>query len=172
MSVSRQKRIALWERDQRACHYCGAGLAYEEMTLDHVVPKAFGGPPTFWNLVCSCIDCNHKLASAVRKCECDVCARALEQYLQERENHKPIRPGWLQTPMPGKARQRLRSRSLETAIEEIESRLQSLTEVLLLLPDGDEHTHHAAAMRGKLNGLREALDLLSTVEDQRVREAS
>lgn len=46
------------KRDNHQCQYCGERLA--PMTVDHVIPKTFGGKETWDNLVCACVSCNNK----------------------------------------------------------------------------------------------------------------
>lgn len=58
-----QKRIRfsrqnIYLRDNLTCQYCGATKQKSELNLDHVIPKSKGGPPTWENIVCSCIKCN------------------------------------------------------------------------------------------------------------------
>lgn len=57
-----QKRILLTrknviKRDGHACQYCGEGRG--EMTVDHVIPKIYGGADSWENLVCACTRCNN-----------------------------------------------------------------------------------------------------------------
>lgn len=49
-------RAAVEARDGDRCVYCGSR---EDMTLDHVIPEADGGPTTETNLVCCCASCNN-----------------------------------------------------------------------------------------------------------------
>ena len=56
------KRIVLSKRniikrDGHQCQYCGTTEG--EMTVDHVIPRKFGGRDTWENLVCACIRCNN-----------------------------------------------------------------------------------------------------------------
>ena len=54
-------RHNIFERDQNTCQYCGNTFDRSELNLDHVVPRDQGGPTTWENIVCSCIECNtHK----------------------------------------------------------------------------------------------------------------
>ncbi len=46
------------KRDGGRCQYCGRKRG--QMTVDHVVPKIYGGGDTWDNLVCACHDCNNK----------------------------------------------------------------------------------------------------------------
>lgn len=45
-------------RDRNTCQYCGKN--HSPMTVDHIVPRQFGGKDTWENLVCACIKCNNK----------------------------------------------------------------------------------------------------------------
>ncbi len=42
------------------CHYCGAKVGADALTLDHVVPVSRGGCSTKGNVVPACLDCNQK----------------------------------------------------------------------------------------------------------------
>lgn len=46
------------KRDGGLCQYCGGKRG--QMTVDHVVPKIFGGEDTWENLVCACHECNNR----------------------------------------------------------------------------------------------------------------
>lgn len=50
------KRLAIYERDQFRCAYCGASGC--ELTLDHVVSVDRGGTNDQTNLVTACKSCN------------------------------------------------------------------------------------------------------------------
>ncbi len=58
------QRVALTKknvllRDDYTCQYCG--LHGEKlMTVDHIVPKSRGGPSTWENLACACMQCNNR----------------------------------------------------------------------------------------------------------------
>lgn len=53
---ARFSRRGVLVRDRHTCAYCGK---YAN-TIDHVVPRALGGPSTYDNCVAACRDCNHK----------------------------------------------------------------------------------------------------------------
>ena len=54
-------RHNIFERDRNTCQYCGHIFDRKDLNLDHVIPRDRGGPTTWENIVCSCIDCNtHK----------------------------------------------------------------------------------------------------------------
>ena len=42
----------------RRCVYCATPLCFESATLDHVVPRAHGGPHVAGNVVAACVRCN------------------------------------------------------------------------------------------------------------------
>lgn len=44
------------KRDRHICQYCGKNT--QAMTVDHVIPKCFGGEESWSNLVCACLRCN------------------------------------------------------------------------------------------------------------------
>ncbi len=46
------------KRDGHRCQYCGT--THAPMTVDHIVPKIYGGQDTWENLVSACIYCNNK----------------------------------------------------------------------------------------------------------------
>lgn len=48
----------IMKRDNYQCQYCGT--TDEKLTIDHVIPRRFGGQETWENLVCACIICNNK----------------------------------------------------------------------------------------------------------------
>jgi 5-methylcytosine-specific restriction endonuclease McrA len=51
-------RHNIFERDKNTCQYCGRVFERNDLNLDHVIPRDRGGPTTWENIVCSCIDCN------------------------------------------------------------------------------------------------------------------
>ena len=55
-------RRNVFKRDKFTCQYCGAQPGSEELTIDHVVPRAQGGTSIWTNCVLACIDCNAKKA--------------------------------------------------------------------------------------------------------------
>jgi len=75
-------RHNIFERDKNTCQYCGRVFDRTELNLDHVVPRERGGPTTWENIVCSCVDCN------TRKANCT------PQEAGMRLIRKPKRPKW------------------------------------------------------------------------------
>jgi hypothetical protein len=61
MTSSEAKRLhrrAIKEHFNCQCVYCGLTYELDQLTLDHVRPKAYGGPNLTSNLVPSCKECN------------------------------------------------------------------------------------------------------------------
>ena len=59
-----QKQKRLWRSKIKEewgyeCAYCGS---QDKLTIDHIVPKAKGGPDFTKNLLCACHDCNQDKA--------------------------------------------------------------------------------------------------------------
>ena len=54
-------RRNIYKRDHYTCQYCGTQPGSEELTIDHVVPRAQGGESRWDNCVLACVTCNkHK----------------------------------------------------------------------------------------------------------------
>lgn len=53
-------RRNIFARDENKCQYCGQRFPTSELSLDHIVPKAYDGKTTWTNIVCACTDCNKK----------------------------------------------------------------------------------------------------------------
>ncbi len=61
--VNRPKRVVfnrmnIFLRDKFCCQYCGNKFAPNELTFDHVVPRAHGGKTEYTNIVSACVSCN------------------------------------------------------------------------------------------------------------------
>lgn len=56
--IRRNKRIAIYNRDEWTCVYCEADLLDETPTLDHLHPCELGGTNHESNLVTCCGTCN------------------------------------------------------------------------------------------------------------------
>jgi hypothetical protein len=59
--IRKEKRLALYIRDEFTCCYCGRqlkGANPREVTLDHLVPRNAGGDNQPSNLVTACLSCN------------------------------------------------------------------------------------------------------------------
>ena len=55
-------RRNVFKRDKMTCQYCGKQPGSEELTIDHVVPRAQGGQSSWTNCVLACVDCNSRKA--------------------------------------------------------------------------------------------------------------
>ena len=53
-------RTNVYARDDHRCQYCGTRLPPAQLTFDHVVPAARGGPKDWNNIVTCCIPCNRR----------------------------------------------------------------------------------------------------------------
>lgn len=51
-------RRNLFARDGNKCQYCGDSFPTNDLTIDHVKPRAQGGGESWTNLVCACVPCN------------------------------------------------------------------------------------------------------------------
>jgi 5-methylcytosine-specific restriction endonuclease McrA len=54
----RFNRRNIFARDGNRCQYCGKRQPTCELSLDHVLPRRYGGKSTWTNLVCACTACN------------------------------------------------------------------------------------------------------------------
>ena len=75
-------RRNIYKRDHFQCQYCGVAPGSEELTIDHVIPRAHGGVSSWTNCVLACVDCNSRKADRTPK--------------QARMNLKraPVSPEW------------------------------------------------------------------------------
>lgn len=51
-------RFNVFLRDRFSCQYCGDAFPTQDLTFDHVVPRARGGRTTWANVVTACAPCN------------------------------------------------------------------------------------------------------------------
>jgi 5-methylcytosine-specific restriction endonuclease McrA len=88
-------RRNIYKRDHFQCQYCGVTPGSEELTIDHVIPRAHGGVSSWTNCVLACVDCNSRKADRTPQ--------------QARMNLKrvPVSPEW--RPAYGDHRVRLES---------------------------------------------------------------
>ena len=56
-------RANVYVRDNNVCQYCGNEFNKLNLTLDHVIPKSFGGITQWTNIVTCCKSCNIKKAN-------------------------------------------------------------------------------------------------------------
>lgn len=58
-------RKAVWKRDSYSCQYCGRKVPYDELTLDHIIPRSLDGETSWTNCVLACVRCNSQKADRV-----------------------------------------------------------------------------------------------------------
>lgn len=75
-------RRNVFKRDRFTCQYCNKQPGSDELTIDHVVPRAQGGESTWTNCVLACWECNSHKADRTPK-------QASMRLRQE-----PARPTW------------------------------------------------------------------------------
>jgi 5-methylcytosine-specific restriction endonuclease McrA len=75
-------RRNIFKRDRFQCQYCGANPGGEELTIDHVTPRAQGGVSSWTNCVLACVNCNKRKADRTPK----------QAGMTLRE--APVRPTW------------------------------------------------------------------------------
>jgi len=51
-------RVNIYARDGYRCQYCGDKFSMNELTYDHVKPRAQGGKTEWTNIVSCCVRCN------------------------------------------------------------------------------------------------------------------
>lgn len=86
-------RFNVFLRDRFACQYCSHRRATQELTFDHVIPRARGGRTSWENVVTACGPCNlRKGAKMPRECGMiprEEPRRPTSYELQERGRHFP-----------------------------------------------------------------------------------
>ena len=65
-------RLNVFLRDDFKCQYCGNKFPPQDLTFDHVIPRADGGGTHWQNIVSACVPCNTRkgsktLMSPIRK---------------------------------------------------------------------------------------------------------
>jgi len=88
-------RRNIFKRDRHTCQYCGRQPGSEELTIDHVLPRAHGGGSSWENCVLACVACNKRKA--------DRTPQQAGMHLRTR----PVRPAW--RPLYGAHRVRIAS---------------------------------------------------------------
>lgn len=60
--TNKQRRMRVWQKYDGHCAYCGRPIKYEQMQVDHFIPKNGwheSGSDDFSNLMPACRSCNH-----------------------------------------------------------------------------------------------------------------
>ena len=63
----RFSRYNMYLRDLFQCQYCEEVFDFDDLTIDHVVPRAMGGVTSWENCSTSCKSCNHRKGSKLMK---------------------------------------------------------------------------------------------------------
>ena len=58
--VKTRRKAAVFDRDGPWCFYCRRCFAYDELTIDHLIPVVRGGSNTVDNLLLACKPCNSR----------------------------------------------------------------------------------------------------------------
>jgi 5-methylcytosine-specific restriction endonuclease McrA len=75
-------RRNIFKRDHYTCQYCGQQPGSQELTIDHVIPRAQGGESRWDNCVLACVTCNTRKADRT------------PQQAGMRLRQQPVRPTW------------------------------------------------------------------------------
>jgi 5-methylcytosine-specific restriction endonuclease McrA len=75
-------RRNIFKRDHYTCQYCNVQPGGDELSIDHVIPRAQGGTSTWENCVLACVACNKRKAD-----------RTPDQ-AGLRLRKQPVRPAW------------------------------------------------------------------------------
>jgi len=59
-------RYNMYMRDLFKCQYCDDVFDFDELTIDHVVPRSEGGTTKWENCVTACKPCNHRKGSSTK----------------------------------------------------------------------------------------------------------
>lgn len=57
--LSKAERLKVYDKCNRRCAYCGCGIEYKDMQVDHVKPLRIGGIDELSNMLPACRSCNH-----------------------------------------------------------------------------------------------------------------
>ena len=60
MQTVRFNRKNLFARDDHTCQYCGPHGSLSQLSMDHVIPRSYGGKTSWDNIVCCCLRCNSR----------------------------------------------------------------------------------------------------------------
>jgi len=58
--LKKKQRMKVYELYGGRCAYCGCGISFKQMQVDHVVPLCNGGTYEDENLLPACRSCNHR----------------------------------------------------------------------------------------------------------------
>lgn len=55
-----QRRKLIWKKTKGCCAHCGRKASSFRQTIDHFIPKIYGGTYDYRNLMPLCYECNNK----------------------------------------------------------------------------------------------------------------
>lgn len=58
-------RLNIFLRDDFTCQYCAKRFKAQDLTFDHVIPRAAGGLTNYENIVACCVSCNTRKGSSL-----------------------------------------------------------------------------------------------------------
>lgn len=79
---SKDVRKIVYESSKGNCKLCGRKIAYDDMTIDHIIPLAMNGSNDIENLQCACKFCNSAKASVLPE---DFCNRISSIFMYQME---------------------------------------------------------------------------------------
>jgi 5-methylcytosine-specific restriction endonuclease McrA len=81
-------RFNVFLRDRFTCQYCGTPHTAQELTFDHVVPRARGGRTNWTNIVAACSSCNVRKGSrALKESGMSLLRRPIQPSMHELQEH-------------------------------------------------------------------------------------
>lgn len=81
-------RRHVYRRDNHQCQYCGVRPGTEELTIDHVLPRAQGGGTTWENCVLACVKCNSRKANRTPE-QANMAIQGWKPVHKRKKPHKP-----------------------------------------------------------------------------------
>ena len=81
---AKDKRYWFNRQDNGVCNYCGHRYPYDQMEMEHIIPKELGGPDHRRNMQLTCHSCNRKKGTAT-----DIEFRETNQHLIPTEERTP-----------------------------------------------------------------------------------
>ncbi len=61
--LNKSERLQIYNKCNHRCAYCGCGIEYKDMQVDHVKPLRIGGTDELSNMLPACRSCNHYKAT-------------------------------------------------------------------------------------------------------------
>ena len=84
---AKDKRYWFNHQDNGICNYCGHRYLYDQLDMEHIIPKELGGPDHRRNMQLACRSCNQKKGTST-----DIEFREINKRLIPLEERTPPRP--------------------------------------------------------------------------------